>query len=245
MRKRNSLMLLALPLLPVLTACDSDGLTEGDPNYFTSSRGQLTAVTETGDTLYLLPGQAAGTAMLTFDGRTRQVNAAQNAVNVTTYSGDMALPESITATNGHTYTLTAIGEQALMGCRSLTSITVPATVQTLGDGAFAICQELTAVALPEGITAIPYGCFGNCKKLASITLPQSVTHIGELAFYGCAKLTAYHFQSQTPPAIDGGLYLPEGVEVAVYVPASAVAAYEADEAFSAVTIYADSVLINN
>lgn len=52
----------------VLTSCkDDNGLTEGDPNYFTSSRGQFTATLSDGTTLFLLPGTAPGTATQTFD----------------------------------------------------------------------------------------------------------------------------------------------------------------------------------
>ena len=120
----------------VLTSCKDDkGLTEGDPNYFTSSRGQFTATLSDATTLYLLPGNGAGTATLTYDGSNpRHWQSETTAtVSVTTYQGSLTLPETVSA-NGQTYTLTGIGEEALMGCRSLTSVTLPNTIQWLGEG---------------------------------------------------------------------------------------------------------------
>ena len=42
--KAAILMMVAVGALS-LVSCDDDGLTAGDPNYFTSSRGQFTATT--------------------------------------------------------------------------------------------------------------------------------------------------------------------------------------------------------
>ena len=175
-----------------LTSCkDDDGLTAGDPNYFTTSRGQFTATLDDKTTLYLLPGATAGTAVLTYDGDnpTHWQSPTTATVSVTTYAGDLTLPETVTA-NGQSYRLTAIGNEAMMGCRSLTSLVLPQTVQTLGEGAFAICVGLTSITLPEGISEIPTGCFGYCTKLTSADVPSSVKALGEMAYYGCSGLTS-------------------------------------------------------
>ena len=176
----------------VLTSCkDDSGLTEGDPNYFTSSRGQFTATLSDGTTLYLLAGDGAGTATLTYDGSNpRHWQSETTAtVSVTTYQGDLTLPETVSA-NGKTYTLTGIGEEALMGCRSLTSVTLPNTIQWLGEGAFAVCRGLTSITIPEGVTEIPIGCFGYCSVLTTANLPASVTTIAKMAFDGCSGMTS-------------------------------------------------------
>ena len=187
--------LTALVLLAgtcALSSCkDDDGLTAGDPNYFTTSRGQFTATLDDNTTLYLLPGTTSGTAMLTYDGSNpRHWQSETSAtVSVTTYQGDLTLPSTITA-GGVSYTLTAIGDEAMMGCRALTSLTLPETVQTLGEGAFAICATLESINIPSGVAEIPTGCFGYCPKLTTIALPASVTKLGSMAFFGCSGLTA-------------------------------------------------------
>lgn len=174
----------------VLSSCkDDDGLTAGDPNYFTSSRGQFTATLDDNTTLFLLPGSVAGTVTLTYDGdNPRHWQSETTAtVSVTTYQGTLDLTQPIDAGQ---YTLTAIGEQAMMGCRQLTAVTLPETVQTLGEGAFAICTTLADINLPEGISEIPTGCFGYCPKLTGMTLPSTVTTIGSMAFFGCSGMTS-------------------------------------------------------
>lgn len=180
----------------VLASCSDDkGLTEGDPNYFTSSRGQFTATLSDGTTLYLIPGSVDGTATVTFDGDKPlhwQSETSTN-VNVTTYQGDLIIPETVTGSDGNTYTITAIGDEAFMGCRQLTSIQLPNTVQTLGEGAFAICQELISANIPEGVTELPVGCFGNCRALNSVTLPSTLKTINKMAFYGCVALETTSF----------------------------------------------------
>ena len=172
-----------------LSSCkDDNGLTEGDPNYFTSSRGQFTAMLSDGTTLFLLPG-SAGTATLTYNGNNpRHWQGESTAtVSVTTYSGDLTLPETVTA-NGQNYALTRIGEEAMMGCRTLTSVVLPTSVQSLGEGAFAICNTLTSVNIPSGIAEIPTGCFGYCQKLDNVVLPATVSVVGKMAFFGCSGL---------------------------------------------------------
>ena len=170
-----------------LTSCkDDNGLTEGDANYFTGSRGQFTATLNDGTTLYLLSGGGSN-ATLTYDGNNpRHWQSETTAtVSVTTYTGDLDLTQSV---NGGQYTLTRIGEEAMMGCRTLTSVTLPATVQSFGEGAFAICNALTTVNIPDGVAEIPTGCFGYCQKLNNVVLPSTVRTIAKMGFFGCSGL---------------------------------------------------------
>lgn len=201
---RRSLMACLAVL--TLTACsDDDGLSAGDPNYFTSSRGQFTATIDDGNggeaTLFLVPGTTAGTAVVTFDGSNpRHWQAEQTAtVRVGTYQNDLVVPETVSV-DGATYTITAIGDEAFTGCRvytangvtywnGLTSVTLPETVTSLGDGAFAL-SDVSSVNIPQAVTELPMGCFGNCTKLVDITVPAHVKTIGLMAYYGCTGATA-------------------------------------------------------
>lgn len=212
---KKSLLWLELPLIKgliavlvflgvsILLSCSDDkGLTEGDPNYFTSSRGQFTATLSDGTTLYLIPGSIDGTATVTFDGDKplHWQSESNTTVSVTTYQGDLVIPETVTGSDGNNYIITAIGDEAFMGCRSLTSVQLPNTIQTLGEGAFAVCQGMISVNIPEGVTELPVGCFGNCRALTSVTLPSTLKEIGKMAFYGCVLLETTSFT------------LPEGLE---------------------------------
>lgn len=185
---------MTMGMLAFSSCSDDDGLTAGDANYFTTSRGQFTVTLDDDNntTLYLLPGSVSGTATVTFDGSNpRHWKSATDAnVNVTTYVGSLTLPETVTTDDGKSYTITAIGNEAFMGCRTLTTLVLPETVQSLGEGSFAVCPALTSVNLPEGITEIPNACFGYCAKLNNVTLPSTVTKLNKMAFHGCAAMTS-------------------------------------------------------
>lgn len=181
----------------VLSSCkDDDGLDAGDPNYFTSSRGQFTATLADGTTLYLIPGSEAGSAVVTFDGSQPLHTISLNnlTIRVDTYQGNITIPSTVTGSDGGTYTITAIGNEAFMGCRAhdnlpgLTGITLPSTVTSLGEGAFCFSSLKTIDLSTTGVTAIPSSCFGECDSLKKITIPSAIKSIGRLAFKGCDSL---------------------------------------------------------
>ena len=85
--------------------------------------------------------------------------------------------------------LLAIGPNAFLNCRSLTSIDLPAILITIEQRAFSGCRSLTSIDLPSNVTIVREGAFYDCRSLSSITLPR-VTDIGGSAFYDCRSLTS-------------------------------------------------------
>lgn len=68
------------------------------------------------------------------------------------------------------------------GCKNLTQVTLPDTLQYIGFLAFAYNTALTNVTLPQSLTTIDRFVFDGCTNLRTITLPQSLTSIGSYAF---------------------------------------------------------------
>ena len=61
---------------------------------------------------------------------------------------------------------------AFSGCSSLTSIEIPASVETIGSCAFSGCTSLTAIEIPASVTTIGTTAFKGCSKLATVTFEK-------------------------------------------------------------------------
>ena len=90
--------------------------------------------------------------------------------------------------------VTSIGSEAFLNCRSLTSVTIPDSVTSIGDGAFYGCSSLTNITIGDGVTSIGDGAFWNCSSLTSVTIGKGVKSIGKKAFYSCYSIEAINYK---------------------------------------------------
>ncbi len=86
-------------------------------------------------------------------------------------------------------TVESIGAEAFRNCSALTSITIPSKVTNISSYAFSGCSALAAVSIPSTVTSIADGAFQNCYALSAIALPEKLTTISNSTFYGCSKLS--------------------------------------------------------
>ena len=110
---------------------------------------------------------------------------------------------------------------AFSDCTALTSIEIPASVETIEATAFKRCSQLATVTFEKGsqLKTIGggysssshfgtysdyYGAFSDCSSLTSIEIPASVETIEATAFKRCSKLTTVTFEKGSQLKIIGG-----------------------------------------
>ncbi len=88
--------------------------------------------------------------------------------------------------------LKSVGNYAFANCDALTSLTLPASVDSLGTYLFRN-SGLTSFKIPADVTRIADYTFSGCANLESVTLNSNLTAIGKYAFDGCVSLTEIDF----------------------------------------------------
>lgn len=97
--------------------------------------------------------------------------------------------------------LTSIDDDTFNACTALTSIQIPASVETIGLRAFKKCSSLANITFEKGsilkdikggskmasdyMSIDYYGAFSDCSALTAIEIPASVESIGVAAFCVC------------------------------------------------------------
>ena len=105
---------------------------------------------------------------------------------------------------------------AFADCTALTSIEIPASVETIEAAAFMRCSKLATVTFEKGsqlktiggdYSSYYYGVFSDCTALKSIEIPASVETIEATAFKGCSSLATVTFEKGSQlKTIGGGYY---------------------------------------
>ena len=97
-------------------------------------------------------------------------------------------------------TIETIGDQAFSSCRSLQMVTLQEGIKSLGKGAFRYCYGLKTVRLPSTLTTIENDTFDSCIALEELTLPEGVTTLGDRVFANCSSLRTVKFPSTVTAA---------------------------------------------
>ena len=81
--------------------------------------------------------------------------------------------------------------------RLVSTVTVPAKVESIGEYAFSFCTELKNVKLQEGIRSIQPHAFQSCLSIGRMIFPASLREIAENAFANCSNITRIEFNGDT------------------------------------------------
>jgi hypothetical protein len=161
-------------------------------------------------------------ASVEIDGIYYNLNSETRTAEVTygtkEYLGDIVIPTSVTS-DGVTYSVTSIGEEAFEHCR-VTSVDMSNNITSIGHEAFYYCYKLTSITIPANITSLENviaGCYELTKveihsdalvskdynwlsggllynlfgnSVQEFVIGEEVTKIGKCAFWGCKSLTS-------------------------------------------------------
>lgn len=127
-------------------------------------------------------------------------------------------------------TVINVENYAFYACEKLKSIKLPENdlFTTIPDGMLKDCQVLTSVTIPANIDTLGYESF--CRAgMASLIIPSTVTTIEDDAFYGCGgvNLKYIQFKGTTPPTFGSDVFYGCN-DVTVIVPTSATNAYKTE-----------------
>ena len=150
---------------------------------------------------------------------------------LTSLSGEVTLPEG----------LKVINEFAFEGCKSITAITFPESLEEIqegafvstyisnlefksglkiiGDGAFARGM-VKSIKFSEGLESIGVGAFSLIDIKQDLILPNSLKTIGEQAFFRCSGITDVEFGTGLESIGNQAFYNCKNIEGEVKFPAS-------------------------
>lgn len=88
------------------------------------------------------------------------------------------------------------------GCESITTITIPGSIEIIKRQAFENCTSLESVVFNEGLTTVSSAAFAGCTSLTSISLPLSLSTLENRpnsnykgTFSDCSSLKVVSFSS--------------------------------------------------
>ena len=84
--------------------------------------------------------------------------------------------------------VTLIPRSAFSGCKTMTSVVLPNSVETIDYGAFNGLLNLVSVHIPESTTVIGERAFMKCSSLEEVIFSEGLRIIEKDVFYGCSGL---------------------------------------------------------
>ena len=180
------LIVLILPIIAIVSACQSTEIVVGGNTYVTTDasqfkfnwlKGEITEFIGT-DKDIVVPSKIYG----------RKVESIGSHAFNEAQIDSIILPD----------TIKTIDHGAFQSSTLKTAILPESGVEYIGEGIFSECSNLTNVVLPNDLVYINNLMFNGCVSLTSdgIVIPASVEKIGARAFNNCSALTSVSIPSR-------------------------------------------------
>lgn len=161
------------------------GVAEYAENIYSSVSGESKLTSGGGYTFY---DDAEGSFLAAYTGTDTEITLPATTPNGNPY--DVAMNAFLffsapTAIDMSAAEISELGGNTNGTLRSLTSVTLPATLKSVGQRFFEK-SKISEIDLPNGLEKIGNYAFSGCSSLSSVNLPSSLTDIGIEAFKGTA-----------------------------------------------------------
>ena len=113
-------------------------------------------------------------------------NKSGNAFAKSVYTGDMIIPETVEH-GGLLYNVTGIGQYAFYKS-GVTSVCLPASIESIEKYAFAKCEEMLSCNFPEKMTYLGEAAFSGCVKLVEVSIPKGIHTLQLETFFRCKSI---------------------------------------------------------
>ena len=120
------------------------------------------------------------------------VKSAQVEQHSGTFSGHINIPSTVKI-EGVDYSVTSIAWYAFGG-DEISSVSLPNTLVNIGGEAFVGCKNLTSISIPSSVTTIGSSAFSG-TGISSLIIPKSVTSIDDDIASSCPNLTSIVVES--------------------------------------------------
>lgn len=112
-------------------------------------------------------------------------------------TGDITLPTTLSGRQ-----ITRVGNwydcyYPLKGCKTITSVTVPGSIQWVDQWSFKDCVNLKSATIQEGVKELGGGVFRGCTSLQNISIPSSLESLGSGEFADCTSLKQFNYPSNS------------------------------------------------
>jgi len=170
-----------------ITSFGNDGVVMADLNFLKANSASTDDKGATMTDLNLTNATFANYEGETLSGNTQSGYAYEEGTNGMVQIGSLFGSTLTQLELPTTVGTTLLPYQSLIGCNSISSLTIPANITTLGTEC---CMNMDALetVVAEGIEAVGIESFASCDKLTSVTLPTCCKVIKESAFNRCFGL---------------------------------------------------------